>query len=197
MKRASLKKRVMAYIIDMFIVGMIISIISLGYNSNNSRLDNLNKELDDVTSSYINKEITDKEYINSVSGINYDINKVNIVSNTLYVVVCIGYFVMFQYLNDGASIGKKFMHIKIVNKDNSRVSLFRLFIRTSIVDDIIPTMLTIILLYLTNGITYMSLCGIINFLSFIYVIVCIIMIRKRKDNLAINDIMSGSYVVEE
>lgn len=187
----------MAYIIDMFIVGMIISIISLGYNSNNSRLDNLNKELDDVTSSYINKEITDKEYINSVSGINYDINKVNIVSNTLYVVVCIGYFVMFQYLNDGASIGKKFMHIKIVNKDNSRVSLFRLFIRTSIVDDIIPTMLTIILLYLTKGITYMSLCGIINFLSFIYVIVCIIMIRKRKDNLAINDIMSGSYVIEE
>lgn len=197
MKRASLKKRVMAYIIDMFIVGMIISIISLGYNSNNSRLDNLNKELDDVTSSYVNREITDMEYINAVSGINYDINKVNIVSNTLYVVVCIGYFVMFQYLNDGASIGKKFMHIKIVNKDKKRVSLFKIFIRTSIVDDIIPTILTIILLYLTKGITYMSLCGIINFLSFVYIIICIITIKKRKDNLAINDIMSGSYVIEE
>ena len=195
MKHANLKKRIMAYIIDMFIVSMIISIVTVGYD--NSRLDNLNKELDDVSSSYFNGDISSDKYIESVAGISYDVNKANVVSNTLYVVVCVGYFVLFQYLNGGCSIGKKLMHIRIVNKSGGNVNLFSMFVRTSVVNDIVPTVLIFGLLYLVSGVSYMFFCGIINFISFVYMIVSIFMIRFRDDRLSINDIMSGSIVIED
>ncbi len=103
---------------------------------------------------------------------------------------------MFQYLNDGASIGKKLMGIKIVNNDNERISLFKLIIRTSIIDDIIPVIFLIVMLYCVNGVMYMFLCGLINIIRLAYIIISVIMIRKREDNLALNDIMSNSVVVE-
>ena len=195
MKHASLGKRILAYIIDMFIISVFISIISFNYST--SRLDNLNKELNDVNNSYFNGEISSNDYIDNVAAINYDINKVNVVSNTLYVVVCFGYFVLFQYLNGGMSIGKKLMHIKIVNKNNDKVSLIKMIIRTSIINDILPTLLGIIFMYIISGIGYMIIFGLINFISFIYVIISIIMIKVRKDRLSLNDIMSSSIVIEE
>ena len=51
MKHASLRKRILAYAIDMLIVGLIVSIISVGFNT--SKLDNLNKELNSVNNSYV------------------------------------------------------------------------------------------------------------------------------------------------
>ena len=195
MKHASLRKRILAYIIDMFIVSMIISIVSFNYST--SRLDNLNKELNDINNNYLNGELSSNDYINNVAEINYDINKVNVVSNTLYVVVCFGYFVLFQYLNGGMSIGKKLMHIKIVDKNKDKVGLIKIIIRTSIINDILPILLGIIFIYITSGIGYMIILGLINFISFVYVIISIIMIKLRKDRVSLNDIMSGSIVIEE
>ena len=193
MKHASLKKRLLAYVIDMFIVGLIVSIISLGNNT--SKLESLNKELYSVNNSYVNREISDSEYIKLVSNINYDMGMVNVTYNTLYAIICIGYFIMFQYLNDGASIGKKLMGIRIINNDNKRISLFKLIIRTSIIDDIIPALFLVIMLYLTRGVMYMVLCGLINIIRLIYMLASVIMINKREDNLSLNDIMSNSVVI--
>ncbi len=194
MKHASLKKRLLAYVIDMFIVGLIVSIISLGNNT--SKLESLNKELYSVNNSYVNREISDSEYIKLVSNINYDMGMVNVTYNTLYAIICIGYFIMFQYLNDGASIGKKLMGIRIINNDNKRISLFKLIIRTSIIDDIIPALFLVIMLYLTRGVMYMVLCGLINIIRLIYMLASVIMINKREDNLSLNDIMSNSVVID-
>ena len=121
---------------------------------------------------------------------------VNVTYNTLYVIICIGYFIMFQYLNDGANIGKKLMGIRIINNDNKRISLFKLIIRTSIIDDIIPALFLVIMLYLTRGVMYMVLCGLINIIRLIYMLASVIMINKREDNLSLNDIMSNSVVID-
>lgn len=196
MKKAGLKKRVIAYLIDMLIVSLIISIISSGF-STSSRIEKLNNELNDVVNSYVSSEITSDEYLNSVADIGYDINKINMVSNTLYVVICVGYFILFQYLNDGASIGKKIMGIRIVNNKGKEANLINFIIRTSIVDNILPTLLCVILLYVFSGTRYFFLVSGINFIRFIFVIVSLFMIRFRDDNLALNDIMSYSVVIED
>lgn len=193
MRHASLKKRVLAYVIDMFIVSFIISFISMGYST--SKIEELSLELDNVNSKYVNKEISNSEYVDSMLLINYDINKANVVRNTLYVVICIGYFVMFQYLNSGASIGMNIMGIRVIGNDRD-IGPIGMFIRTFIFYDVMSSLFSIILLYLVNPNIYMICMGIINIICFIYIVISLFMIKFRKDNLAINDIMSRSCVID-
>lgn len=194
MKKAGFKKRALAYIIDMFIVSVIISVMS--YNINTTKIDKLNKEADSLMKDYVNGEVSTDKYIKDFASINYDISRESSVNTGIYLVVCIGYFLVFQYLNDGASIGKKLVGIKIVSNDNKKVSFLQMFIRTSIVNDIINNSMILILIYMTSNMNYFIGYGIINFICNLFVIVCIFMIIYRKDKLALNDIMSKSYVME-
>lgn len=194
MKKAGFKKRALAYIIDMFIVSVIISVMS--YNINTTKIDKLNKEADSLMKDYVNGEVSTDKYIKDFASINYDISRESSVNTGIYLVVCIGYFLVFQYLNDGASIGKKLVGIKIVSNDNKKVSFLQMFIRTSIVNDIINNSMILILIYMTSNMNYFIGYGIINFICNLFVIVCIFMIIYRKDKLALNDIISKSYVVE-
>lgn len=194
MKKAGFKKRALAYIIDMFIVSVIINVMS--YNINTTKIDKLNKEADSLMKDYVNGEVSTDKYIKDFASINYDISRESSVNTGIYLVVCIGYFLVFQYLNDGASIGKKLVGIKIVSNDNKKVSFLQMFIRTSIVNDIINNSMILILIYMTSNMNYFIGYGIINFICNLFVIVCIFMIIYRKDKLALNDIISKSYVVE-
>ena len=194
MKKASFKKRLLAYLIDVFIVSIIISIISINFNT--TRLEELNKEAYDLIEKYVSKDISTDKYLKDYASITYDINRESAVSTALYLVICIGYFLIFQYLNEGASIGKKLVGIKIVSNDKKRVSFLQMFIRTSIVNDIINNIMILILIYMTSNIRFFIGYGIINGLSNIFVIICVFMIIFRKDKLALNDIMSKSCVIE-
>lgn len=188
-------KRAVAQIIDMFIVSIIISIISMNFST--SRIEKLNDEVNNLMNDYVSGDIDSKEYITKYIDITYDINKASINTNLVYLVVCIGYFLIFQYLNKGATIGKKFMKIRIVNNDNTDITFLQMFIRTSIINEILPMIMIFVLVFLTSGISFFIGYSLISFIENIFVIICIFMILCRKDNLALHDIMSRSMVIEE
>lgn len=193
--KANFIKRAVAQIIDMFIVSIIISIISMSFST--SRIEKLNDEVNNLMNDYVSGDIDSKEYITKYIDITYDINKASINNNLVYLVVCIGYFLIFQYLNKGATIGKKFMKIRIVSNDNKDITFLQMFIRTSIINEILPITMMFILVFLTSGISFFIGYSLISFIENIFVIICIFMILCRKDNLAFHDIMSRSMVIEE
>lgn len=193
--KASFIKRAVAQIIDMFIVSIISSIISMSFST--SRIEKLNDEVNNLMNDYVSGDIDSKEYITKYIDITYDINKASINTNLVYLVVCIGYFLIFQYLNKGATIGKKFMKIRIVNNDNTDITFLQMFIRTSIINEILPMIMIFVLVFLTSGISFFIGYSLISFIENIFVIICIFMILCRKDNLALHDIMSRSMVIEE
>ena len=193
--KASFIKRAVAQIIDMFIVSIIISIISMSFST--SRIEKLNDEVNNLMNDYVSGDIDSKEYITKYIDITYDINKASINTNLVYLVVCIGYFLIFQYLNKGATIGKKFMKIRIVSNDNTDITFLQMFIRTSIINEILPMIMIFVLVFLTSGISFFIGYSLISFIENIFVIICIFMILCRKDNLALHDIMSSSMVIEE
>ena len=193
--KASFIKRAVAQIIDMFIVSIIISIISMSFST--SRIEKLNDEVNNLMNDYVSGDIDSKEYITKYIDITYDINKASINTNLVYLVVCIGYFLIFQYLNKGATIGKKFMKIRIVSNDNKDITFLQMFIRTSIINEILPMIMIFVLIFLTSGISFFIGYSLISFIENIFVIICIFMILCRKDNLALHDIMSRSMVIEE
>lgn len=193
--KASFYKRAIAQFIDMFIVGIIIGIITISFST--SRIDKLNTEVNSLMNDYVSGDINSQEYIEKYIDLTYDINKASVNTNLIYLVVCIGYFLIFQYLNKGATIGKKLMKIKIVNNDNTDINFIQMFIRTSIINEIIPMTMMLILVFVSSGINFFIGYSLISFTENLFVIACILMILIRKDNLALHDILSRSMVIED
>lgn len=195
LKRASFFKRFIAQIIDMFIIGIIIGIITMGFNT--SKMDKLDDELINLMDGYTSGDVTTDMYIDNYTDIMYDVNKASFDRNLVYLVVCVGYFLIFQFLNKGATIGKKIMHIRVVSNDYMDASFLQMFIRTSIINEIIPMSMLLILVMVSSGGIFLIFYSIISVIENIFVIICIFMILYRSDNLALHDMMSKSMVIDE
>lgn len=195
LEKATFFKRFMAQIIDMFIIGLIIGIITMGFST--SRIEKLDEELIDLMDSYTSGEITSDKYIDDYIDIMYDINKASFNNNLVYLVICVGYFLIFQFLNKGATIGKKIMHIRVVSNDGGDAGFVQMFIRTSIINEIIPISMLLILVMVSSGGLFFIFYSMISVIENIFVIICIFMILYRSDKLALHDMMSKSMVIDE
>ena len=192
--KMSFFKRAMAQLIDLFIVGIIIGIVSMGFST--TRVEKLDEQLYDVMDSYVEGEVSIKEYIGSYIDIMYDRMQASTINNLVYLVVCVGYFLIFQFLNKGATIGKKLLGIRVVSYDGSDVSFLQMFIRTSIINEIITMAMILILVMVSSGVTFFVFYNIISFIENIFVIICIFMVLYRGDGLGLHDIMSRSMVID-
>ena len=194
MKKANFYKRLVAYMIDMFIVGLVISIIS--YNFDTTRLEKLSDKSIKLMNSFTNGDISSDKYFSEYADILYKMNKANVNSNLLGLVIYVGYFVLFQFFNGGATIGKKLLKIKVVSQGGGEVSLWQMIVRTSIINGIIPLALSLILVFTTKGLVFLTLSSVVGLFENIFVIICVFMLLYKSDCLALHDIMSKSVVIE-
>lgn len=194
MKKANFYKRLVAYMIDMFIVGLVISIIS--YNFDTTRLEKLSDKSIKLMNSFANGDISSDKYFFEYADILYKVNKANVNSNLLGLVIYVGYFVLFQFFNGGATIGKKLLKIKVVYQGGGEVSLWQMIVRTSIINGIVPLALSLILVFTTKGLVFLTLSSVVGLFENIFVIICVFMLLYKSDCLALHDIMSKSVVIE-
>lgn len=194
MKKANFYKRLVAYTIDMFIVGLVISIIS--YNFDTTRLEKLSDKSIKLMNSFTNGDISSDKYFFEYADILYKVNKANVNSNLLGLVIYVGYFVLFQFFNGGATIGKKLLKIKVVSQGGGEVSLWQMIVRTSIINGIVPLALSLILVFTTKGVVFLTLSSVVGLFENIFVIICVFMLLYKSDCLALHDIMSKSVVIE-
>lgn len=194
MKKANFYKRLVAYTIDMFIVGLVISIIS--YNFDTTRLEKLSDKSIKLMNSFTNGDISSDKYFFEYADILYKVNKANVNSNLLGLVIYVGYFVLFQFFNGGATIGKKLLKIKVISQGGGEVSLWQMIVRTSIINGIVPLALSLILVFTTKGLVFLTLSSVVGLFENIFVIICVFMLLYKSDCLALHDIMSKSVVIE-
>ena len=188
-------RRIVAYLIDIFIVGLIVNIILI--NSNDKALDDLNKEINNIMEDYASEKISTEEYIDNYVDIIYDINKVSVDRNIVYFIVIVGYYLVFQYLNKGASIGKRLMNLRIVSKDKKDINIIQLFVRVALINEMLPLGMSIILVSVCSGMRFMIGYMIISIVKNIFMMMDLIVLIARKDNRAIHDMISYSMVIEE
>ena len=188
-------KRLIAFFIDMLIVGMIVSIILMGNDTrvNNKREREMVKLINDFASEKINAD----DYLAKYSNIIYDINQDNFSENLIYLIVSIGYFLVFQYLNKGSSIGKRLMKIRIVSNDKKDISIWQLFVRVCLVNEILPMMILLILVKSLRGINFFMGYGVVSMLENIIIIICGLTSIFNKNNIALHDKISNSQVISD
>lgn len=191
---ASFKKRLCAFIID-FIIFSIVSTIIVFFLPISSRQLELNDKLIELEEKFLDEEITSNEYINEYKEILPEYEKENIALNIINLVFILGYFIIIPVINDGQTVGKKVMKIKIQKEYgnlNTRDMILRNFITTSL----LQLMISSTVLYLVDNNTYFVISLIVSFLQILLVIITTFMIIYRKDKSGVQDLITKTSVVE-
>lgn len=192
---ASFKKRLVAYIIDFLFV---MSILMIVYNLflKNDVVKGYELKLNLLSESYMKKEITFSKYTELYSEYIYKIDYNSIIKNILNIVLIFIYYIVFPFIFNGQTFGKKIMKIKIVDrKKEGKVSFVSLIIRSLIINALLVTLISIILVLLLKYNFYFIASSIFVILQLLLVIISACMLLYRKDKLSLEDILSNSKVV--
>ena len=195
MKKATFTNRLLAYLIDSIIVLLVSSIIAIPLTS--KKIESLEKELKTITKEYTNQNIDMNTYLEKNQDLNYQIQKESLSTNVVYLIVSIIYYVVFQYLNKGQTLGKKLLKIKVVNKEGNTPSLYQMILRTFITNQIFTYLVTILLVLLATKEQFLSLYQTLNSLATIFIIVSALMILYTNNLQGLHDKMAKTLVVKE
>ena len=191
--KANFIQRALAYLLDIFILSFIFSIITIGFKPNSD----IEKKYNEVYDNYIKGEITAEQYLDEYTDVLYDMQKANALPNAINTVLIIAYFIVFQYLNKGQTIGKKLLKIKIVNEDKKEISLKQMLIRGIMIYSILSSLINIILFFNVSRKVYMTSYLTIGAIETLILFLSAIFILYRNDKKALHDIVSKSIVIKE
>lgn len=188
--------RAIAYVIDMLLIS-IASFCILLLIPKNDNYKQYSEQYEQIQSDFISEKITSQEYVNKSVDIVYNIDSNNVISMIIEVILIILYFVVFQFYNNGQTVGKKLMKLRVVSIDNNKLTLNQITYRALIINSILVNILVIgSLLFLSKNYYYYASMGL-QMLSVSIVFVTLMMILIRKDGRGLHDVISGTKVIQE
>lgn len=189
---ATFGQRLCAYFIDFIIISILLTLVTYSMD-----FTKRNEIYDEMLNYYSEYDSTNLEQTEKLLDLQYQYSKESIPTTAISLIITIGYFVVFQYLNNGQSIGKKLLKIRIVGKDNSKVNIMQIFIRSIFIYQIILSITDLIIIYTLNKTDYLNIYGILTWINSIFIIISALFILYRKDKRGLHDFMAKTYVVSE
>ncbi len=189
---ATFGQRLCAYFIDFIIISILLTLVTYSMD-----FTKRNEIYDEMLNYYSEYDPTNLEQTEKLLDLQYQYSKESIPTTAISLIITIGYFVVFQYLNNGQSIGKKLLKIRIVGKDNSKVNIMQIFIRSIFIYQIILSITDLIIIYTLNKTDYLNIYGILTWINSIFIIISALFILYRKDKRGLHDFMAKTYVVSE
>ena len=118
--------------------------------------------------------------------------------NGLALVLTIGYFVVFQYMNKGKTFGKMALAIQVVDANTEKpTSIIKGLIRSLIILGILSSCLELIFINFLAKDSYMTGYLAIGAIELIFIIVSVIFILYRQDGRGLHDLMANTKVIRE
>ncbi len=191
---ASFKSRLAAYILDAIIISLVLSLISGLFPNNNYK--KLNDELNTITENYTENKIDTKTYLYNYADINQEMLKSSLYINIIQGLLIIGYYVILPMCNNGQTLGKKLLKIKVVS-DKGELDYNQLIIRALILHGLGYWCLSMALLYIIPSFAYFVTTFILSFIETVVTVISAIMIARRDNHKGIHDILSGTKVLSE
>ena len=193
--KAKFFDRLTAYIIDVIIISLITSIIFTSIPTNNKELE---KQLSSLQDEVLSNKITYEEFVDEYQDLYYKNKKNTMTQSAITLTITIAYFVIFQYMNKGQTIGKKILHLRVVDNNTEKpLSIFKGLIRSLLIWNILSGTLGIVLIYILNKESYITSYLIISSLESIFIFITAMFTLYRKDNRSLHDIIINSKVIKE
>lgn len=194
--KASFKQRLLAYLIDMCIMGFFFFLFYQIFKEGNNILV-LKQELNEVNELFMEHQINFKTYFVRYASVIHDLDKERVMYSMMNAFFVLFYFVGVPYFFDGQTIGKKLLKIKIERKDKELLMLNDLMIRSFFVHGLLYLVLSLALIYILPSISYFIITLILGLFQISLVIISAFMVIYRKDKRGLQDIFSKTNVVNE
>ena len=191
--KALFLQRFLAYIIDLFVIATIASLFATPF-IDTKKSDELSERSQELVEKYMSEEINANEYAAEFSNINYDLAKNNGILSIISIFLGVSYYVVFQLYNNGQTIGKKVMKIRIVS-DQGDLSMNQMIFRSFIANSILLDIISILFLMLASRHIYFACVGLFSFIQYIIIFVSAFMVKFSKNGLAIHDRLLHTKVI--
>lgn len=191
--KASLKKRMTAYLIDIIIIIVILGFIGVFYKTDNGSLQS---SMDLITLEYASGEVTFGEYMSGISSIYKQMDSNNLVLNVINLIFIILYFIFFPYFNNGQTIGKKMMSIEVRAKSNKKLNLLHLLLRNLVINGLIYLIAVIICTFIVPSSIYFMVITILGIIQIGLILSSMLMVCYRKDKKGLHDLLAGTWVAK-
>ncbi len=192
-------KRICAYLLDVFLIYVFLTLlVNIRYlNPYYEKYNESYTRYNEIVEKYYNKEISFEEMQEQNMDNYYDINRYSISNNIEIVVVLFLYFVMFQKYNNGQTLGKKIMKIKVVG--DNKTNIWRYLLRMLpmyfiLVGGIIPLIINSSLILLLSKEIYLKISQVVTYVFLGIGIIDFVMITMNKDKKGLHDIISKTTV---
>ena len=194
-EKALFVQRFIAFLLDIFILSSIASLISYPFLDAKS-IDKLNKNSSEVIEKYTTGEIDMDTYVDEVKGISYQLSQKQGVVSLVTLFLAVLYFIVYQYYNHGQTIGKKLMKIKVVSSTDKEITMNSFIFRSLIVNSILVDMISFAIVIFGNETAYfygVAICGIIKYTL---LLICGFMVMWSKSGLGLHDRIAHTTVVK-
>lgn len=192
--KASFKKRLLAYLIDIVLVVFIVILIE-ALLPKNDKIAILNQEMNDLINSVQKYDFS--IYVDQAALIFHDLDKERAMYSVINAILIFIYFIFIPYFFDGKTLGKKILKIKTIRNDKECLSLKNLVVKNMIDTGLMYMLFSLVLMYILPSIPYFICTFVLSILQICLIIISIVMIIKRKDKRGLNDILSGTKVIED
>lgn len=200
------RARISAFLLDMLFVVMLTSLMVNVYAVNPYLYDSEEayKEYTEVYNESVEEiDIDNPKIPDKLQKAMYKYEVTNKYLYLWYIAFGVIYFVVFQWLNKGQTLGKKFFKLRVVNKDEDNPSLLQYVLRylingsTFLMGVNIIVLVKTILLFIGVGYSnYYNAHMTLQALSIIIEVVMVITLIVLKNNKMFNDIVAKTKVIE-
>ena len=186
--KADFFKRIFAYMIDYFIILLVLSFITANINVGSD----ITEKVNNLTNEYKNGNITIEEYNEEALPLNYELTKRKLPVNVITCVIIIGYYIVFAYFNKGQTLGKKICKIRVVNDKGERASIWSLFIY-----GIITTLYSLISINFLDIESFNYSVSVVSVIESLFIVISLLMMLYKKDGRGLHDIIAKTKVIGE
>ncbi len=192
--KAMFSQRVLAFLIDLVLISMITSLITM-FVPVNDTATKLYEEQNRVLEGYVEGSVSMEEYVNQMVDLSYDISKQTVIVSIVTIVISLLYYVVYPCYNNGQTFGKKLMKIKIKKTDDTELSMNDLLIRGMINNSILVNIINVILVLFLSKNIFLSASGLIGGIQYLVLIISLIMIAFTKNAQGLHDKVVKTEVV--
>ena len=188
-------KRVIAYILDYLVVAMIASLFA--------RVQILNPQYDDYMKDYqeyteaVKQSAKGEISTEDLTELSYNVAKRSVNISIITIVVSLVYFVGFQYLNKGQTLGKKILKIKMVDTSEDKLKIYQVLLNSAVINNLITSTISILfILYLKKGV-YFKYSEVLSLVETGLLLGSLAFMIMRNDGKGLHDLIAHTNVVAE
>lgn len=193
--KASFKRRLTAYLIDLVLLSMLISLTLVIFPNDNKIIIENNSKISELSENLLNDKITNVEYLKTYAQYNYNIEKSQLRMSIFNIIYIMFLYILIPIFSKGQTVGKIITRIKVINDDNTNIKTNKIFIRSLFTIFLIYPLIMVPLIYLNSSILYFVISLILTLIEFLLVLFSIFMVLYRHDKKGLHDILTKTEVI--